>query len=253
MQEQYYSEKWSFIIKWIAVILMVILLLFIFIPSNIWDDEKSVQSKSHWKMNQLWDAERMYYKLTGYYDADMQGVLWFVSAVRDSVLADSDYVGTQYINYNNEEIEITVPKYWHTEYDTVFSFPFEVDDTTYVEVFKVAELNYETNSWDTLYWNALKDKYKLSDTLWEGVILDTSMDTIIERDVTKYKHFRLSDTLTTCPLTEKPYLVTVKGEESDTVIIKSPIDETYVSRRFLVFTFEDTGHGSIMNGIKSWK
>jgi len=252
VQEQYYSETWSFIIKWIAVILIVVLLLFIFIPSNIWEKEENIRKRSHWKMRQLWDAERMYYKLTGYYDSDIEGVLWFVSAVRDSILADSDYVGEEVIEYKGEDVTIEVPAFWHTEFDTVFSYPYMVDDTTYTKVFKVTEMNYETGTWDTVYWNALKDQYKLRDTLWEGVILDTTIDTIIERDITKYDRFRLRDSLMYCPLTTEPYIVKTRGKERDTVIIKSPIDKTYLSRRYLVFTFKDTGHGSIVNGEESW-
>ncbi|MDX9777963.1 MAG: hypothetical protein RBT43_04300, partial [bacterium] len=74
----------------------------------------------------------------------------------------------------------------------------------------------------------------------------------IER-VTKFKRFRLADSLLYCPLTELPYDVTVRGEESDTVIIHSPIKGGYKERKFLFFSFKDSGHGSITNGEMSWK
>ncbi|MDZ7797508.1 MAG: hypothetical protein U5N56_10940 [Candidatus Marinimicrobia bacterium] len=121
-EEQYYNEKWSFVVKWIAVILIVILLLVIFIPNQIWQVERSMEQRSRWKMRQLWDAQRMYKKLTGHYNSDMEGVLWFVSAVRDSMLADSEYVGEQYIDFKGEEVKIDVPRYYFSEYDTTFLY-----------------------------------------------------------------------------------------------------------------------------------
>lgn len=250
-EQQYYSEKWSFIIKWIAVILLVILLLVIFIPSNIWKNEQDMRKRSQWKMEQLWDAQRMYYKLTGHYDADMEGVLWFVSAVRDSILADSEYIGEQYIQYKGDKIQINVPEFWFTEYDTVFSRPYHAKDTNLVGVYKAVEMNYETGSWDTIYLGENKDRYKYTDTLWEGIILDTTIDTIIEK-VIKYKHFNLVDSLLVCPLTNEPYDVEVKGKEKDTVTIFSPIRGGYTDRKYFFFTFSDTGHGYIMNGEASW-
>lgn len=251
-EEQYYNEKWSFVIKWIAVILFVVLLLVIFVPSNIWKDENSMRQRSQWKMEQLWDAQRMYKKLTGYYDSDMKGVLWFVSAVRDSILADSDYTGIQKIVYKGKEVKITVPAFWSTEYDTVFSKPYAARDTSLAEVYTALELNLETGEWDTVFLAENKDRYKYADSLWEGVILDTAVDTIIEK-VTKFKHFNLVDSLLVCPLTEKEYQVSVKGKEMDTVIIHSPIRGGYKERKYFFFTFRDTGHGFIMNGEASWE
>lgn len=250
-EQQYYSEKWSFVVKWIAVILLVILLLVIFIPSNIWKDEESMRDRSQWKMEQLWDAQRMYYDLTGYYDPDMKGVLWFVSAVRDSIMADSEYVGDQVITYKGKKISIDVPEFWSTEFDTVFSRPYHAKDTSLVGVYTAVELNLETGGWDTVYLGEDKDRYKYTDTLWEGVILDTTIDTIIE-NVIKYKHFNLVESLMVCPLTHKEYDVTVKGKASDTVIIHSPIKGGYTDRKYFFFTFKDTGHGSIMNGEATW-
>lgn len=250
-EQQYYNEKWSFVIKWIAVILFVILLIVIFVPNNIWKDEDNMRMRSQWKMEQLWDAQRMYYKLTGYYDADMKGVLWFVSAVRDSILADSEYVGDQTIVYKGKDISIKVPEFWNTEYDTVFSRPYHAKDTSLAGVFTSLELNPETGNWDTVYLAEDKDRYKYADTLWEGVILDTTIDTIIE-NVIKYKHFNLVDSLLICPLTDKEYTVKVKGKESDTVYIYSPVRNGYKDRKYFFFTFSDTGHGYIMNGEASW-
>ncbi|MFO7841203.1 MAG: hypothetical protein R6V48_03465 [Fidelibacterota bacterium] len=252
-EEQYYNEKWSFVVKWIAVILIVILLLVIFIPNQIWQVERNMEQRSRWKMRQLWDAQRMYKKLTGHYNSDMEGVLWFVSAVRDSVLADSEYVGEQYIDYKGEEVKIDVPRYYFSEYDTTFSVSYPAKDTTLADVYKAIELNHETGEWDTVFLAEDKDRYKYTDSLWEGEILDTTVDTIIE-NVTRYKNFNLVDSLLKCPLTGEKYDVTVKGEDRDTVIIESPLrDSMYFERKYFFFTFKDTSHGYIRNGKRSWK
>lgn len=252
-EEQYYNEKISFVIKWIAVILIVVLLLVIFIPNQIWKVEENMEARSRWKMKQLWDAQRLYKKLTGNYSSDMEGVLWFVSAVRDSVLADSQYVGEQYINYKGEKVRIDVPRYYFSEYDTTFSVPYPARDTTLADVYKAIELNLETGEWDTVFLAEEKDRYKYTDSLWEGEILDTTVDTIIE-NVTRYKNFNLVDSLLRDPLTGERYDVTIKGEDKDTVRIESPLKENpYFERKYLFFTFRDTSHGYIVNGEPSWE
>jgi hypothetical protein len=244
-----YNEKLSFIIKWIVVILFVLMLFVIYIPNNIWAKEKQIRKLAHWKMTQLWDAQRMYHALTNSYNDDLRATLRFVSQVRDSILADSMYTGEQYINFQNNRIKIKIPNFWDYEYDTTFAFPYEATDTTYETIYTAAVPNPQTGLKDTIYLNKRRDTYVYKDSLWEGQILDTALDIRVEK-VEKYKRFNLVDSLLICPLTKEEYYT--ERTKDNKIRIVSP---TRGGVRFPVYhfwTFEDTGHGYIEDGEKSW-
>ena len=54
-----------------------------------------------------------------------------------------------------------------------------------------------------------------------------------------------------CPVVEKPYLISVK-DEGNAVRVDSPIEETVVRKRYVIFAFKADNHGFINDGTKSW-
>ena len=54
-----------------------------------------------------------------------------------------------------------------------------------------------------------------------------------------------------CPVTENPYLISIK-DEGNTVRVDSPIEETVVRNRYAIFAFKAGNHGFIDDGSKSW-
>jgi len=52
--------------------------------------------------------------------------------------------------------------------------------------------------------------------------------------------------------TIKPYLLQINNEGSE-LIVSSPIEETIVEPRYLIFAFRAGSHGLIQGGRKSWE
>ena len=54
-----------------------------------------------------------------------------------------------------------------------------------------------------------------------------------------------------CPVSEKPFLISLENE-GNAVRVESPIEETIVRRRYVLFAFKAGNHGFIDDGSKSW-
>lgn len=250
MSDANYSETLSFIIKWVTVLLIIVFLFVIYVPKSIWEKEEAIRDLAHWKMSQLWDAEEAYHALTGEYDTDLKSLMEFISMVRDSVMADSMYTGEQFINYNGERRRITVPEFWAEEFDTLFAFPYMGRDSSLEVIFTAVVPNSETGVNDTTYYNRDRDRFIYADSLWEGWIIDTTEEMRYE-NVQKYKRFNLVDSLLVCPLTEKEYYVRELDEGK--IAIQSPTKGGVSFSVNTFWTFNDTGHGAIVDGVPNWK
>lgn len=246
--EQYYSSTWSFIIKWVSIVLAVLVMIVIFTKTNIWNQERKVRALARWKMQQVWNAEELYEQLTGEFNPNLGETIAFVKQVRDSIYADTLYANIQMIEFNNEELEITIPEFWMIDYDTSFSNPYLAMDTNYINIFTALEKNDKTGNMDTIYLNEERDRWRYADSLWEGYIIDTVEEERIE-EVQKFKPFKLDSDMIVCPLTNENF--TGKLLEED-LVIESPTKGGVSYKKYFFFTFSDTGHGSIKNGILSW-
>ncbi|MEA3500613.1 MAG: hypothetical protein U9R41_06340 [Candidatus Marinimicrobia bacterium] len=246
--ENYYSNTWSFIIKWVSIVLSVLVLLVIFTKTSIWTQEKKVRSLARWKMEQLWNAEELYEQLTGEYNPDLDKTLHFIKQVRDSIYADSLYAKDQVIEFNGKEYQITIPEFWMVDFDTSFAYPYIAKDTNYVKIFTAIEKNEETGSLDTVFLNEYRDRWIYSDSLWEGSIIDTVEEERIE-EVQRYKPFILDSNMLIGPLTKEKFTANLKDGD---LIIQSPTKGGISFKKYFFFTFEDTGHGSIKDGKASW-
>ena len=246
--ENYYSSTWSFWVKWLSIVLCVLALLVIFTKTNIWNQEKKIRSLARWRMQQLWDAEGLYDKLTNEYNPNLAETLTFIKQVRDSIYADSLYAGEQIIKFDGKQYTIKIPQFWMIDYDTSFSHPYLAKDTSYISIFTALEENDETGNIDTVYLNEHRDRWIYSDSLWKGNIIDTVKERIVE-DVLKYKPFMLDSELLVGPITKKKFTATLKDGK---LTIQSPTKGGISFRKYFFFTFQDTGHGSITDGKKSW-
>ena len=54
-----------------------------------------------------------------------------------------------------------------------------------------------------------------------------------------------------CPVSAKPFLISLENE-GNAVRVESPIEETIVRRRYVLFAFKAGNHGFIDDGSKSW-
>ena len=87
---------------------------------------------------------------------------------------------------------------------------------------------------------------------------DTNFVTLLEEveservEVVNYYDSYMPDTtMYFCPVTEKPYLITIK-DEGNTVRVDSPIEDTVVRKRYVIFAFKADNHGFVDDGSKSW-
>ena len=71
-------------------------------------------------MQTVYNVENFHNILTGSYQPDGKKAVTLVNAVRDSVMADSTFLGEQLVKLNGEEFLVDVPKGFDVEYDTTF-------------------------------------------------------------------------------------------------------------------------------------
>jgi hypothetical protein len=106
------SGKGSIVLKLLIVILAVALILVIKIPAKIWDEEATQQSRSHYNMSSIYEAEKYYNRLTKNYTTDKSELL---SVLKD----DSTLVKVQkLVNYTQQLIK---------EIDAYFDIPLIKD------------------------------------------------------------------------------------------------------------------------------
>ena len=78
------------------------------------------KEESRFRMQTVYNVENFHNILTGSYETDGKKAVTLVNAVRDSVMADSTFLGEQIVKLNGEEFLVDVPKGFDVEYDTTF-------------------------------------------------------------------------------------------------------------------------------------
>ena len=74
---------------------MFLLVLVIYVPVAIWEEETYYEKESRYRMQNLNDIQSFFSRLTGGYTSSFPEALSVVNAVRDSSIADSLYTGKQ--------------------------------------------------------------------------------------------------------------------------------------------------------------
>ena len=119
----------------IAIILaMFFLIIVIYVPVAIWEEEEHFQKESRYRMNNLYDVQEFYSSLTGNYNPNSLEAMTLINATRDSVVADSLYIGEQEINIGGKVFSVDIGESFEFEFDTTFGFKSfrrdTVNDTT---------------------------------------------------------------------------------------------------------------------------
>ena len=94
----------------ITFFIFILILLVIYIPSLIWKEEDMYKEESRFRMQTVYNVENFHNILTGAYETDGKKAVTLVNAVRDSVMADSTFLGEQIVKLNGEEFLVDVPK-----------------------------------------------------------------------------------------------------------------------------------------------
>jgi hypothetical protein len=229
----------------VAVILVFILVLVIYLPTRVWEEEEAMQKLGRSRMLVLHKVEDFYYKMAETYQKDPVKAIKIVSALRDSTKADSNYHGEQVLRLDGEEYKFDIIKDLFRSYDTTFAQSYNLKDTVFDTLYTITLWNSELRAFDTT---------SVSSKVINSVDADTILNTeIVPRPatLTYYNPYYLTEEHATRPLIDEKYIV--EFGENQPITIKDPIDFMYEEPRFIFFTFKDTSHGYIKNGEPSWK
>ncbi|MBH30922.1 MAG: hypothetical protein CMG71_02890 [Candidatus Marinimicrobia bacterium] len=232
----------------LSILLAVIAFMaVIYLPRMIWDEEEAIQAQSHFYMEHVYDVLGYYQKLTGERTTDGQWAVKVVNAARDSLTADSTFLGKQDIHLGDKVAKIEMFPAYGTVYDTSFGFLKTRKDTVQDTIMTVVNFNLDESRYDTSFVRKDMMKPYLEDTTFVG-ISDTTYSSHVEV-VSYYDGFTPDMEMLSCPLTQKPYIIELTEEDYR---VASPIKGNYSERRFLVFAFKAKSHGKIEDGEKSW-
>jgi len=243
-EQEGYKPGLSKLLNWVAFILVIVLILVIYLPSIIWQDQQQVRKKGRKRMSILSRAEQYYYQMTDRYLEDPLLLMNAVSAARDSTRADSNFYGERKIELNDTVLSLNVPKRFYRNFDTTFAVSYQKKDTVLDSTYTIIKWNSELLAYDTLF-------------VPSGNLNKMDFDSILGMDVTQrvstntyYHPYYLDSVFAFRPLIDKKYVIQA---DTDSYKILDPIDGIYKEPRFLVFSFKDSSHGVIKNGEKSWK
>ena len=140
-------------------------------------------------------------------------------------------------------------KGYDIEFDTTFGFPKTRRDTISDTTATIVMFSEELSRNDTTYIQKKRLEKFLSDTNFVALLDQVSSQRV--ELVNYYDSYMPDSSMYFCPVSEKPYLISLK-DEGNTVRVDSPIEETIVRRRYTVFAFKANNHGFINDGSKSW-
>jgi len=232
----------------VAIVISLIgILSVIYIPRQIWDEEEIIKSQSHFNMEHAYDILSSYKRITGERTIDGDLAVKLVNAARDSITADSNFIGKQEIILNSKKIKVDIFENFSTVYDTSFGFLKTRKDTIQDTIMTVVLFNQDDSQNDTNFVRKDMLKPYLEDSTFVS-IGDTSYSSHVEV-ISYYDNFTPDKNLLICPLTFNRYLISLTDEDYK---LESPITGNYKESRYFIFSFNSKSHGKIEDGDKSW-
>lgn len=243
-------QLYSDLLELAIVLALLFMVITIYVPRAIWDEEEKYQNLSRFNMENVFNVETFYRQLTDKYDKNGLWALSVVNAVRDSLTADSTYLGERTLTLLEHPITVTIPKGYDVEFDTTFGFLKSRRDTIFDTTVTVVLYSPTLSRNDTTYI----PKKKLA-----TVRADSNFITVLQEEptfrvetVSYYDSYMPDSSMFFCPLTKKPYVITI-SEDQSSLKVASPITQPYVEGRYLLFSFRAENHGFINDGVRSWE
>ena len=231
------------------VLAFIFLIISIYVPRAIWDEEESYEGKSQFYMENMYDVQNFYKSVMGNYSSDGLWAVEVVNSVRDSLSGDSTYLGNQSITLNAKTFNVNVPKGYDIEFDTTFGFPMMRRDTISDTISTIVMYSEDLSRNDTSYvQKKLLNKF-MSDSNFVELVEEVPTERV--EGVNYYDTYKPDSSMYFCPVADEPYLISLK-DDGNTVRVESPIAETIVRRRYVLFAFKADNHGFIDDGSKSW-
>ena len=113
----------------VIILAMFFLIVVIYVPVAIWEEEEHYENLSRYRMENVYDSESFYSRLTGEYNPNFLEAMHVVNAARDSTVADSLFIGEQNVRIDGKEFFVDVDESFGFEYDTTFGIKSFRKDT----------------------------------------------------------------------------------------------------------------------------
>jgi len=221
----------------------------IYVPKAIWEEEHDAETLSRFNMQNVFDVETFYSMLTDSFNTDGLWAMELVNAVRDSIMADSTYMGERTLSINGSLVSVNIPTGFDVDFDTTFGFPKVRRDTITDTTHTIAMYSPDLGRNDTIFIRH-KKLAEFEDNENFVALVDTESKERSEL-TNYYDSYQPDSSMYYCPLTEDPYLIAVSDDKSG-IRVASPITEMYKERRYLIFSFKAGSHGYINDGLRSW-
>ena len=242
-------KMYSDLLELAIVVAFLFLIISIYVPRAIWDEEEYFEQRSHFYMENTYDIQNFYKSLTGEYNPDGLWVMQVVNSVRDSLTGDSTYLGEQSIGLNGQDFVVNVPKGYDVDFDTTFGFPMMRRDTIVDTTATLVMYSEDLSRNDTSYVQKKRLEKFTTDSNFVAVLEEVSSERV--EVVNYYDSYMPDSSMYFCPVTQKAYLISIK-DEGNAVRVDSPIEETVVRKRYAIFAFKADNHGFVDDGAKSW-
>jgi len=242
------------ILDWGIIFATIIMLFMVYIPISIWQEEVKIRNEARHRMLAISNAQEFYKELTGSYTMDGSHLFELVEAAMDSLLADSLFLGNQYINLESGKYEVNMEKDFEIRVDTTFSEAENIRISTLDTIYTIGLTNSESGNVDTIFVNSNNLDYYQGKTNFYAVFnQDTASRSELITDYLRMK-YHLSDNLLYCPISKEQYIFEIDSTNKENLIfsVKTPLPKDYEERRFIIFSFESGDHGQIIDGNTSW-
>ena len=135
----------------VIILAMFFLIIVIYVPVAIWEEEEYYQDLSRYRMQNVYDIESFYSRLTGEYNPNFLEAMSVVNATRDSAIADSLFIGEQNVKLNGKEFFVDVDESFGFEYDTTFGIKSFRKDTVLDTTVQIVLFSEELGRNDTSF------------------------------------------------------------------------------------------------------
>tara|TARA_B100000427_G_scaffold323193_1_gene326247 strand:- start:347 stop:1228 length:882 start_codon:yes stop_codon:yes gene_type:complete len=280
------------ILDWSIFFAIIILITMVYVPLNVWAEEKHYKEMRRSRMKYIASAEEFFYELTGKYTTNVDELFPLVEAAMDSLISDSTFTGKQVINLNNNVYEVMMDESFHIRVDTTYS-KAEIIKTLEIDtLFKIGVRNEDNLSLiDTIWVNSTNFKeYENNPNFVDNYIThyENDLGNMIEVDEflkdeanytasnyspkkVKYvdrvnktrnflrRKFHLESDFIYCPISKnnfdkKKFILNVDNSNPSTPVfsIESPLGTDDNELRYGIFRYRPGKKESIIGGVKSW-
>jgi len=232
-----------------TILAMFFLIIVIYVPVAIWEEEAHFRKESRHRMQNLYDVEEFYSRLIGSYNPNFLEAMTLINAARDSVVADSLFIDEQQITIGGKVFIVDIGESFEFEFDTTFGFKSFRKDTVNDTTVQIALYAEDLGRIDTSYIRKKDLSGYESEENFIEIVKEEPMKRV--EAIEYYKTYLPDSSNYYCPLTNIPYQIEI-GEDGASLKVSSPIKETIKESRYLLFSFKANSHGIIKDGQQSW-